>query len=368
MRWSLFVGRISGIKIFIHWTFLLLIFWIILSGVRRGYSAEAIFWSIGFILAVFVCITLHELGHAITAKRFNFKTRDITLLPIGGVARMEGLPDKPMQEFLVALMGPVVNLFISLALFIVLRMAGSFPQSQESLYITTGKNFWFQLYSVNLFLALFNLIPAFPMDGGRILRAILSSRMQRAKATRIAARVGQFIAIAFILLGFLYNPFLSLIGVFVFIGAQAETTMEYARSVLNSFKVGDLLMHSYSSFHPAEPLSKAVSLMLDSQERSFIIKDDGQVRGILSKKEILNGLSQFGENVPIEQIMRTKVPVLHGDDSINEVMLNFPSGTETLMPVFEGEEMIGVINLENINEFIEIKAALKESQRPETTN
>jgi Zn-dependent protease/predicted transcriptional regulator len=362
MKWSLFVGKVSGIKIYIHWTFLILIFWVIASGERLGYGTEEILWNLGFIMAIFACIVLHELGHALTAKQFNFKTRHITLLPIGGVAQIEGLPDKPVQEFLVASMGPVVNLAISFILFIILKIINAYPLPSGDMHLSK-ETFIFQLYTVNIFLALFNLIPAFPMDGGRILRAILSIKLSRLRATRIAAYVAQFIAILFIFLGFLYNPFLVLIGLFVLVGARTEAGMEETKSLLNNIKISDVLMHNYSELQIGEPVSKAVSVMLDSQERSFIIKDDGTVKGTLSKREILEGLSRFGADVPIEQIMRTKIVPLHEQDKINEVMQIFSEGTDTLMPVFEGDKITGVINLENIYEFVEVQSALNRSEK-----
>lgn len=362
MKWSLCIGKISGIKIFIHWTFFILIFWIIFSGVRQGYNAEDILLNLGLVVSVFACIVLHEMGHAITAKRFNFKTRDIILLPIGGLARMEGLPDKPLHEFLVAIMGPVVNLAISLILFIFLKMTDNFPDSISELS-ALKMNFGFQLCAVNLFLALFNLIPAFPMDGGRILRALLSVKLQRVKATRIAAYIGQGIATLFVLVGFFSSPILVLIGFFVFIGALAEVRMEEAKSILGNIKVKDLLMRKYSVLHPDEPLSKAVSLLLDSQEKSFIVKDNGDIKGTLSKKEIIAGLSNFGKEIQVQHVMQKQIFPIHEQDNIHEVMQKFSGEANTLMPVFDGKELAGVLDLENIAEFIQIQTALIESER-----
>ena len=361
MKWSIYVGRVSGIKIFIHWTFFILIFWIILSGATKGSSVTEILWSLGFICAIFFCIVLHELGHALTAKRFNFKTRDITLLPIGGLARMETLPDKPMQEFLVALMGPAVNGVISLVLLVILLITNSFPHSIAELNVVkmTTPFFLFELFAANIFLALFNLIPAFPMDGGRILRAILSSKLPRARATRIAATVGQFIAIIFVLVGIFYNPVLALIGVFVFLGARAEANMEETKAILDHIHVKDLIMHTYTVLHPDEPLSRAVDLLLNGQEKSFLVQTDGEIKGVLSKKDIINGLSRFGKNIPIQKVMQTKVVSLHESDSIANVIAKYSDGETTLMPVVEGKKITGVVNIENINEFIQVQNALE---------
>lgn len=367
MRWSLYIGKISGIKIFIHWTFFILVLWIIFSGASRGYTFGEILFNLGFIAAVFACITIHEFGHALTAKRFNFNTRDITLLPIGGLARMEGLPERPLHEFLVAIMGPAVNIVIALILFVGLKLTNEFPASINDLEITSG-TFWFGLFIINIFLALFNLIPAFPMDGGRILRALLSIKLTRARATRIAAYVGQFIAMVFVLIGLLNNPILALIGLFIFIGAQAEAEMEVAKEVLDNIKVKDLLMRHYSVLRPDEPISKAVSLLLDSQEKSFLVKSDNEVKGIVSKNQIIEGLLSFGKDAPVGDVMQTNFLSLHLEDEINKVMRKFSNGANTLFPVIEHGEVIGVLNLENINEFVQIQTAINKSGKFQVNN
>ncbi|HEV8285048.1 MAG TPA: site-2 protease family protein [Chitinophagaceae bacterium] len=360
MRWSLYIGKVSGIKIFIHWTFLILILWIILVQVFEGHKANEILLNITFIIAVFACIVLHELGHALTAKRFNSKTKDIILLPIGGLARMESLPEKPMQELLVAVMGPAVNIVISGILFIILKMTNAFPSSINNLNITET-NFWFQLFAVNLFLALFNFIPAFPMDGGRVLRALLSLKLPRLKATRIAAYAGQFIAMLFVFFGFSYNPMLVFIGFFIFLGAQSEAKTEETISALREIKVSDVLMHRYSVLRPDESLSKAVDLLLDSQEHSFIVKDNDEVQGTLSRKEIIEGLSKFGKNIPVSRVMQSRVASLKPGDMLRDVMQKFSGNAETIMPVFDGQKIIGVLDLENITEFVQIQNALSKS-------
>lgn len=301
MKWSLYIGSISGIKIFIHLTFLILLSFIIQSHLNAGHGINEILLGLAFICAVFICITLHELGHSIAAKRYHFKTIDINLLLIGGLALMESLPEKPKHEFVVAIMGPLVNIVISILLFIILNIAGEFPTTAviKEVHIITESNIGINLLTVNLFLALFNLIPAFPMDGGRIFRSLLSIKLSRVKATRTAVFIGQFIAILFVYFGFFLNPMLIFIGLFIFIGAQAESITEKTKSSLSGIKVIDVLMHHYSVLKPYEPLSNAVSLLLDSQEQSFIIKENGEIKGTLSRKDIISGLSKFGKEIPI---------------------------------------------------------------------
>jgi len=211
MKWSLYIGKVSGIKIFVHWTFIFLILYVIQVHLAQGHGFNEILLGLGFVGVVFVCITLHELGHALAAQHYHFNTKDIYLLPIGGLARMEGIPEKPGQELVVAIMGPIVNIVIAAVLYLTLQITDAFPDSMKEMRLTT-ENFWFHLYVINLFLALFNLIPAFPMDGGRIFRALLSFKFSRTKATRIATALGQIIAVGFIIFGFYVSPMLIFIG------------------------------------------------------------------------------------------------------------------------------------------------------------
>jgi Zn-dependent protease len=207
MSWSIKLGRIAGIRIYLHWTFLILLGWFFFSGLT-----ESVFTAVANVLmvaALFGCIVLHELGHALAARRYGIETRDITLLPIGGVARMERLPRDPRQELVVALAGPAVNVVIALVLGAVIRV------------LDVG-GLLSQLFVVNVALVLFNLLPAFPMDGGRVLRALLARRLEYVRATWIAARVGQVIALLFIAIGLFKNPLLAIIGVVIFFGARNE--------------------------------------------------------------------------------------------------------------------------------------------------
>src|SRR5436305_5563210 len=195
MRWSLKLGQSKGINIYMHWTFLILVGWIFMAYLGEGDGIGPALKGVGFILAVFGCVVLHELGHALTAQRYHIRTRDITLLPIGGVARLERMPREPLQELWVALAGPAVNVLIVAVLFVFLLAWGGLGRT--STIWQNGGGFLSQLMFVNLFLVAFNLVPAFPMDGGRVLRALLATRLEYARATEIAARIGQGLAILF---------------------------------------------------------------------------------------------------------------------------------------------------------------------------
>jgi Zn-dependent protease len=230
MRWSLKIAKLAGIDIFIHFTFFILLTWVAFIQWKLNGTIGAAFSGVAFILAVFTCVVLHELGHALAAKKYGIKTRDIILLPIGGVARLEKMPNQPIQELWVALAGPAVNVVIAALLAVYLWITNTLiPDNQ--LTMTTAA-FIERIMGINIFLVLFNMIPAFPMDGGRVLRALLATRLAYVKATKVSANLGQGIALLFGVIGLFYNPILLFIAFFVWMGAAQETRMIRAKSAL----------------------------------------------------------------------------------------------------------------------------------------
>src|SRR5947209_6253661 len=217
MKWSWKLGRVFGIDVFVHASFLLLIAWLILTSYwDSGDLTSAMMGSL-FTIALFVCIILHEFGHALAARRFGIATRDVTVLPIGGLARLERIPEEPRQELAVALAGPLVNLVIAIALYGFLHATGAYQPPFGNGF--SDAPFLERLMVSNLFLVGFNLLPAFPMDGGRVLRALLATRFEYGRSTRVAAMLGQTMALFFGVSGVMGNPVLILIAVFVWIGA-----------------------------------------------------------------------------------------------------------------------------------------------------
>ncbi len=357
MRYALHLGRVSGISISVHWTFLLLIVWLVWVEMRRDGSLNDMLWLIMFVLTIFVCITLHELGHALTAKRFNINTRDIILLPIGGLARLERMPEKPGQELLVAIAGPLVNV----AIVILLLPLVSHQLNEEYLASIQGinaGNFLLNLFLVNIFITIFNMIPAFPMDGGRVLRAALSYGMQRHVATRIAATIGQVLAIVFVFAGFFVNPFLIFIGLFIFLGAQAEADMTESKFALSGYKVHDIRMTNYASIGIRDPLAVPVSMLLDGQCRNFLVMDGDRVAGTLSRKELVKGLAEKGRDAPVESVMHTEVFTLQADMPLDEAYQTMQQYEQALYPVISEGRLAGALDMENILEFIMIRNAL----------
>lgn len=358
MKGSFYMGQFAKIKVFIHWTFLLLIGYIIYSGISAGQNLQEISWHILFILTIFFCVVLHEFGHALMGKRFGFKTKDIILLPIGGVARFEKLPEKPQQEFLVAIAGPLVNFAIALLLYMVNPSGLSNILDQGIVTVNSG-NFLTLLWMVNLTLGLFNLIPAFPMDGGRIFRALLSIFQPREKATKIAASVGFLVAVAFIFLGLFYNPFLIIMGAFIIFAASSESTMVSTQALLEGHTVGEIVMHSFASLDKDLTIAEASEAILDGQASNFTITATGdEIIGTLKRDQIIKALANPElHKKAVTIIMDPVSQTIAADTPLKDLYTNELIRTNIMMPVTYQGMVIGVINFENIMEFLAIKQA-----------
>lgn len=360
MKGSFKLGKIAGIGLFIHWTFSLLILFIVYVNYKTGQNLTQILWSILFILCIFITVLMHELGHALTAKNFSIKTKDITLLPIGGLARLERLPEKPSEELMVAFAGPFVNIVLAFitSMFITLPNTSEEMVAQLENGVNAG-NFFLNFYLVNIVLAVFNLIPAFPMDGGRVLRAILSYKLERHHATKIAARIGQVLALGFVFLGFYSNPFLIFIGIFVFMGAQIESEYTETKYMLKGYKVRDLIMKQYPTIDYNETLETVVKLMLDSQNKHFLVTENGIPMGTLNREQIIEALSKKEDEKELSSIMDKELILLQADALLEDVFELVYKNKSTLMLVMENNQLIGTLDTENLLEFIlinEVKA------------
>lgn len=354
MRWSWKLGSIAGIGLYVHATFLILIVWIGAGSWARDPSAVGVVEDVAFVLALFGCVVLHELGHALTARRYRIETRDITLLPIGGVARLERMPEKPRQELAVAMAGPAVNAAIAAALWTGLWLGGAAPWPLE-VEVLEGA-FVPRLLAFNLFIAAFNLLPAFPMDGGRALRALLATRRSYASATRIAAEVGQAMALAFGMLGLLGNPILIFIALFVWIGAAAEAGLVEMRSAIAGLVVADAMMRDFSTLAPDDPLDRAIELTLRGSQKDFPVVEQGEVRGLLTQAQILAGLERLGRNARVGAVIDPNVAVVDSHEMLDRVVDRLGAGGSTL-PVTRAGRLVGLLSLENVSEWIQVEAA-----------
>jgi Zn-dependent protease/predicted transcriptional regulator len=356
MAWSWRIARVAGIPIYVHWTFLILIAWVIAGSWIEGHSLSATAEGVGFVLALFGCVVLHELGHALTARRFGVPTADITLLPIGGVARLQRIPEHPGQELLVALAGPAVNVVIVAALWI----AGvRFPTDLQNPQHLIREHFLPKLLEVNLFLALFNLLPAFPMDGGRVLRALLAMRLPYARATRLAASVGQFMAIGFGLFGLTGgNPILLLIALFVWIGAESEAVQVEERLALRAWQVRQAMITEYHTLTPFDTLGHVVDLLLTGTQHDFPVLTDHQLAGVLTRANLLAGLARAGRDARVADFVKTEIGAVEADSPLDAAVTQLREGDAPCLQVVEHGQTVGFLTLENVGEFLMVQSAL----------
>ena len=357
MKWQWKLGTFAGIDVFIHATFLLLIGWIGYSYWLQFGTIAKVIEGILFILALFLCVVLHEYGHALTARRYGIKTRDITLYPIGGVARLERMPDKPIEELWVALMGPAVNVVIAALLFVFLYVSrGAVPMI--GLTVASG-DFLERLMAVNISLVLFNLIPAFPMDGGRVLRALLAMRLDYVRATQIAANIGQGLAFLFGLFGLFNNPFMLFIAFFVWIGASQEASMAQMRNTISGIPVTHAMQTRFDTLSPTDRLDRVVSLILAGSQQDFPVLDDGQFVGVLTREDFIKALSQQGQNTPVANVIRRNVPSVDSHEMVEMALLRLQESGTKMLPVMHRGHFVGLVTSENITEFLMIRSALK---------
>jgi len=355
MRWSTRIGTFAGIGVYVHATFLILIAWVAFAHWQVSRDVGTAVAGVAFILALFGCVVLHEYGHALTARRFGIKTRDITLLPIGGIARLERMPSDPRQELWVALAGPAVNVVIAVLLFVILQFTGAQPLDTLSV---TGGAFLERLMVVNIFLAMFNLLPAFPMDGGRVLRALLAIRMDYARATQTAASVGQGMALLFGFVGLFTNPFLVFIALFVWIGAGQEATMTQMKSVLEGIPLERVTITDFRALGPEDSLARAVDLLLDGAQQDFPVIASGTVVGILTRSDLLSALARQEQGVPVASVMRRDFDVADASEMVDVVLQRLQGRDCHTIPVLRRGEFIGLVTMDNVGEFVSIQAAV----------
>jgi len=356
MKWSWKIARLADIDVYVHATFFILIAWIGLSIWQQQANIPAVINGIGFILILFVCVVLHEFGHALTARRFGIRTRHITLLPIGGVAALERMPDDPKQEFLVALAGPAVNVVIAIGLWLWLQLSNGLVKVEA--IATTDASLLARLMAINIMLAVFNLIPALPMDGGRVLRAILAMRLEPARATQIAASVGQILAVWMGVFGFFYYPFLMFIALFIWIGAVAEAGSASMKSVLAGVSVGDATLTEVQTLSPEEPLSRAIEQTLAGSQKDFPVMRDGEVAGVLTQTALLRGLQAAGSDAHVRDWMHREVPTLAAHEPLEKALERLRDSPCKLLPVVQAERIVGFINIDNIAELIQFHETL----------
>jgi Zn-dependent protease/CBS domain-containing protein len=363
MHWSITIGRIAGTAIRIHVTFFILLVWIAIVDYRAG-GVPAATATIIFVLAIFACVVAHEFGHILMARSFGVKTPDVTLLPIGGIASMERIPDNPREELLIAIAGPLVNVAIAAILILVgrLSMADLSAADLEKASLLQ------RLATANIALFIFNLVPAFPMDGGRVLRALLAMRLGAQRSTVIAARLGQVFAFLFVVAGLFMNPLLILIGMFIYFAASSEQQVNTFRGFAHDLKVKQGMEQAVQSLRQTAMLPDAVELLLGTAQRTFpIVDEDSRPVGMLNRDQLLLGLKRPDSAVPVATLMQPAV-VVREDLSLEEaVMAMNRQGLRSQMVVDGAGRLVGMLTLENVAEMMmihDVRPDWKFARRP----
>jgi Zn-dependent protease/CBS domain-containing protein len=360
MAWRWRLGELFGIVVYVHVTFLLLIGWVALRHFLSGQGLWGALGGILLILLLFACVVMHEYGHALTARRYGIATRDITLLPIGGVARLERMPRNPVQELWVALAGPAVNVGIAAVLFLLLLLSHGVA-SLADVRLVDG-NLPRNLMWWNLGMAVFNLLPAFPMDGGRVLRALLARRMEYARATRTAANVGQMIAFLFALMGLMVpgQGFLLFIALFIYMGAEAEAQAVQVQSAFRGHPVRRAMITRFATLGVGDSLARAVQLLLSGSQQDFPVETgDGRI-GLLTRRDLLSALHDRGPAASVGEAMRLDVLPVRAEAPLEETFQRMQAEELPAVPVLEMGRLVGLITMENIAEFLMVQVALQD--------
>lgn len=361
MGWSFKIAQVAGIPIKLHITF----FIIILLGAwqwadRTADPVGGALFGAALMLALFLCVTLHELGHSLTARAFGIQTREILLLPLGGVAQLSKNPEQPRHELWIALAGPLVNVVIALILILI----GLTPQVDLFAYLLDGRglseilsseqslsNFLLWLLSANVSLVLFNLIPAFPLDGGRVLRALLAMGLGFPRATRIASGIGQLVAIGFGIFGLLSgNLLLALVAVFIFVGATQETAVAESKVVLTTRRLGDAYNRHVITLQNGDRLSRVVDYLLTSYQPDFAVLFGKKLLGVVTRDDVMQALASQPHDLYVSEVMRREVLKLDANLTLDAAREQMSEQGVRVAAVYDGENFLGLISMEDIQE------------------
>jgi Zn-dependent protease/CBS domain-containing protein len=362
MGWSVNIGSIAGTAVRIHITFLLFLVWLFAASYVSG-GADAAWSGLLFTVLLFACVLAHEFGHIFTARAFGVATPDVTLLPIGGVARLERIPEQPSEELLIALAGPLVNVAIALGLvaFSSADLSGHHLAQMENSRVALVD----RLAAVNLFLALFNMIPAFPMDGGRVLRALLAIRLGHVRATEVAAAVGQVFAFVLGFIGLFYNPMLIFIGIFVYLAAASEAQLVAVRAMSRDVPVSAAMITQFASLSPNATVDEAVETLLRTSQSEFPVVDEaGRPVGLLGRNDLIRTLKQRGPHAHIREVMSAPLPVVSHRHCLEEAFRLLQEKSSPAVGIVDASgTVVGMVTSETIGEMIMVNHAMPKGVR-----
>jgi stage IV sporulation protein FB len=362
MLWSVNIGTIAGTAVRIHVTFLLFLVWIWIASYVSG-GPEAAWSGLLFMVLLFLCVLAHEFGHILTARAFGVATPDVTLLPIGGVARLERIPEEPRQELLIAIAGPAVN--VAIALLLVLLLGARLDAQHLAVVESARVSLVDRLAAVNLFLAVFNLIPAFPMDGGRVLRAALATRLGFVRATELAAQIGQVVAFGLGFIGLLGNPILIFIAIFVYLAASAEAQLVALRAASTGVPVTAAMMTQFATLTPDTHIDEAVETLLRTSQNEFPVVDgDGRLVGLLDRSHMIRALKQLGPDARVGDVMTAPVPTIGHRQLLDEAFRLLQAKEAPAVGVVDGDgKLAGLITSETLAEMLLVRDAMGRGAR-----
>jgi Zn-dependent protease/CBS domain-containing protein len=350
-----------GVPVRVHFTFFLLLAFLAIRDVFLLGSVAAAATNLALYVAVFGCVLLHEFGHVLAARRFGVPTRDVTLLPFGGLARLERMPHKPTQELWVAVAGPLVNVVLVPVFLLLASATGGLPgvARHGSDLVADPGNLFGKLAVINIGLVLFNLLPAFPMDGGRVVRALLAMVMPYARATRIAAGLGIAMAALFALAALLGgNPMLFVIAFFVWLGATSETQQVQTRSAVAGMRVRDAMITEFHTLRPDQTLGDAARLLLEGSQVDFPVIDASGFTGLLTRDALVEGLARSGNTLAVAEAVLAPIRWVEADADLEQSFAARDGMTGGTLLVGERGRLVGLLTAENIGEFILIRGAL----------
>jgi Zn-dependent protease/CBS domain-containing protein len=362
MLWSINIGTVAGTAIRLHVTFLLFLGWIFLASWYSG-GPQAAWTSLAFMILLFACVLAHEFGHIFVARYFGVTTPTVTLLPIGGVAQLERIPEKPSEEFLVAIAGPLVNVVIAIVL--VVFLGASLDARHLAGVDNSAVHMLDRLAAVNIFLVVFNLIPAFPMDGGRVLRALLATRLGYTRATEIAASIGQVVAFGLGFLGLFGNPLLIFIAIFVYLAAASEAQLAAVRAMSRGVPVGAAMITQFATLPVEAPIGDAVELLLRTSQTEFPVVDAaGRLVGLLGRNDMIKALKAQGPEARVADVMITEVPTIPARGRLDEAFRLLQEKSAPAVGVVDGSgRLAGLVTSETIGEMLMVREALPEDTR-----
>lgn len=372
MKWSFKIGRAFGIDLRIHITFFLIVAWAAyIWGVSYGGGMAGAVYGSFLILLLFACVIIHELCHSRMAQHYGAVVDSITLLPIGGLSLLRNMPEDPGKEMWVSLVGPLSNVVIAALLSVVLVLVpnkAGFETAEDFLDIMTsisGQGMLTYLLLINILLAVFNLLPAFPLDGGRVLRSILAQYMPYARATRVAVTAGQIFAFILGIAGLLLGAWIwILIAVFIYMGAEAEGSQSEIKTVLSRLKVADAVTGHVKVLSPEQELREVVAFVMHSYQEDFPVVVNGTIVGVLTRAGLIEGLNHRGPGSSVSEAMETSFPTVTSDAPFSEVYDKINETRVKAVPVVEEGRLLGMVTLEHLSEVFMLLSSTDKAKPP----